>query len=173
MDFEIAPGHIFQQGRLNVFIAPVDRFVSFFNESLNFQRYMTLYVSGNFSRVLSGIDRTATRFEVRRAFTSHQLLTILQENYHTIVIFEYDPMLFEGDARMRDIIAKALVEASHSGIVILYAPKTDWILRQVLKGVNRLFLYGESVEFFPEYYLRETERKRVPGRFCRQNTLPV
>lgn len=170
MEFEIAPGYIFQEGRLNVFIAPVDQFVSLFNESLNFQRFMTLYISGNFSRVLSRIDRTVTRIDVRRAFTSHQLLTILQENYHTVVIFEYDPMLFEGDPRMKDIIAKALAEAAHASTVIVYAPNGDWILKQVLRGVNRLFLYDASGDYAAAH---DRMRKKAAGKYLRQETLNV
>ena len=172
MDLEIAPGLIFEQGRLNVFIAPVERFVDFFNESQNFQRYMTLYVSGNFSRVLSYVDRTVTRFEVRRAFTSFQLKTILEENYHTVVVFEYDPTLFEGDPRMKEIIAEALQEVAYSCIVIVYAPKTDWILRQILRRVKRLMFYGESEEFLPACDQKRV-KKRDPGRYARQITLPV
>ncbi|HPD74792.1 MAG TPA: hypothetical protein PKZ65_01895 [Methanoregulaceae archaeon] len=172
MEFEIAPGWVFEQGRLNVMIAPTDRFITLFNESQNFQRYMTLFISGNFSRVLSHVDRTVTRFEVRRAFTSFQLKTILEENYHTVVVFEYDPTLFEGDPRMKEIIAEALQEVAYNSIVIVYAPKTDWILRQILRRVKRLFFYGESEEFLPLCDQKRV-KKRDTGRYARQLTLPV
>ncbi len=61
MEFEIAPGVTFEQGRLNVMIAPTDRFITLFNESRNSRRYMTLFISGNFPRVLSRSDRVVEK----------------------------------------------------------------------------------------------------------------
>jgi hypothetical protein len=45
--------------------------------------------------ILSWLDRKFTELEVRRAFTSFQLMTILQETHHSFLIVEHDPMLYE------------------------------------------------------------------------------
>jgi hypothetical protein len=41
------------------------------------QRYGILFISGNYSRILSRLDRNITELDVRRAFTSFQLKMIL------------------------------------------------------------------------------------------------
>jgi hypothetical protein len=48
-----------------------------------FPAFLFLYVSGNYSRLLSSINRSSKNFEVRRAFTAHQLFTILKVS-HTV-----------------------------------------------------------------------------------------
>jgi DNA polymerase I len=62
--------------------------------NLNLQRYKILYICGNYSRILSRLDRKFTELEIRRAFTSFQLMTILVENHHTFLIVEHDPLLY-------------------------------------------------------------------------------
>ena len=74
------------------------------NSHLNLQRYKVLYISGNYSRILSRPDRNFTDLEIRRAFTSFRLMTILEENHHSFLIVENDPMLYgrcQGDGRIR------------------------------------------------------------------------
>ena len=44
------------------------------------------------------LDRDFTELEILRAFTSFQLMTILEENHHSFLIVEHDPLLCE-DAR--------------------------------------------------------------------------
>jgi DNA polymerase I len=172
MEIDFVPGLPFTQGRLNVFIAPADMFAAFFNETLNFQRFMTLFVCGNYSLLANRIDRSMSNFDVRRAFTSYQLLTILQENYHTIVILEHDSALYEGDREMRIFLAKALEELSLTSIVILFAPKMDAALSQVLKEVKQLFFYGASGEFIPGPEPFGAHAKKS-GKYCRQEILEV
>jgi hypothetical protein len=64
------------------------------NSNLNLQRYKILFISGNYSRILTRLDRRFTSLEVRHAFTSFQLMTILEENHHSFLIVEHDPMLY-------------------------------------------------------------------------------
>jgi len=44
---------------------------------INLQRYKILFISGNYSRILTRLDRRFASLEVRRAFTSFKLMTIL------------------------------------------------------------------------------------------------
>ena len=68
-------------------------FVEALNSHLDLQRYKILYICGNYSRVLSRLDRNFTELDIRRAFTSFQLMTILEENHHSFLVIEHDPML--------------------------------------------------------------------------------
>jgi hypothetical protein len=49
------------------------------NRNLYLQRYKVLYISGNYSSILSKLDRRFQDLEIRRAFTVFQLMTILKE----------------------------------------------------------------------------------------------
>ncbi|MCX6673112.1 MAG: hypothetical protein NTY37_04965 [Methanothrix sp.] len=48
------------------------------NSHLELQRYKILFICGNYSSILSRLDRKFTELEVRRAFTVFQLMTILE-----------------------------------------------------------------------------------------------
>jgi DNA polymerase I len=82
-------------------------------------------VSGNYSRLLSSINRSSKNFEVRRAFTAHQLFTILKEVSHTVLLLEHDPTLFDGAENMLPQIAGMLKDISRESLVILYTPSID------------------------------------------------
>ena len=100
MDFELHPAITLGFRAFHVLVAPVQMLVEALNSHLNLQRFEVLYVCGNYSRILSGLDRRFTALEVRRAFTAFQLMTILEENRHTLLILEHDPLLYE-DTRER------------------------------------------------------------------------
>jgi DNA polymerase I len=92
MDFELHPAITLGFRAFHVLVAPVQMLVEALNSHLNLQRFEVLYVCGNYSRILSGLDRRFTALEVRRAFTAFQLMTILEENRHTLLILEHDPL---------------------------------------------------------------------------------
>jgi hypothetical protein len=50
--------------------------------------------------------------EIRRAFTSFQLMTILEENHHSLMIVEHDPMLYEDAEQMVEYVAQTLKQTS-------------------------------------------------------------
>ena len=56
--------------------------------------------SSSAGRGSSRLDRNNTSLEVRRAFTVFQLMTILEENRHSFLIVEHDPMLYEDAGEM-------------------------------------------------------------------------
>jgi hypothetical protein len=67
------------------------------------------FINGNYSRILNRLNRNITELEVRRAFTVFQLMTILEENHHSFLIVEYDPLLYEdAEKRMVEYLAQAL-----------------------------------------------------------------
>jgi hypothetical protein len=108
------------------------------------QRYKILFISGNYSRILSRLDRNITELDVRRAFTSFQLMTILDENHHTFLIVEHDPLLYEDSKEMVGYLAQALKQTSREATVLLYAPALDPHLQEMAELADRVFcIYNE------------------------------
>jgi DNA polymerase I len=103
MEIELHPSVSLLPETFNVLVGPVEMFVEALNSHLDLQRYKILYISGNYSRVLSRLNRNFTELDIRRAFTSFQLMTILEENHHSFLVIEHDPMLYEDAGEMVDI----------------------------------------------------------------------
>jgi DNA polymerase I len=73
------------------------------NSHFSLQRYKVFFVGGNYSRILSKLDLDLTELDVRRAFTSFQLMTILEEDHHSLLIVENDQMFYEdADGSIQD-----------------------------------------------------------------------
>jgi hypothetical protein len=106
MEIELHPAVSLTEETFNVLIAPVEMLADALSH-LNLQRYKILFISGNYSRILSRLDRRFTSLEVRRAFTSFQLMTILEENHHIFLIMEHDPMLYEDVKQMVEYVGQA------------------------------------------------------------------
>jgi hypothetical protein len=70
----------------NVLQAPRELFIQAINRNLNLQRYKVLYVCGNYSGILSKL--------------LFQLMTVLEEARHSIILIEHDPTLHEDAAEM-------------------------------------------------------------------------
>jgi DNA polymerase I len=95
MEFELHPSVTLESGTFSVVVAPEEPVLRGLNGTPALSRFLFLYVCGNSSRLLTGIRRRSAHFEVRRAFTLFQLLTILREAHHTILFVEHDPSLYE------------------------------------------------------------------------------
>jgi DNA polymerase I len=65
-------------------------FTKALNRNLNLQRFKVLYICGNCSSVLSRLGRKFQDLEIRRAFTAFQLMTILEEARHSLIIIEHE-----------------------------------------------------------------------------------
>ncbi|HSD56648.1 MAG TPA: hypothetical protein VLB04_00595, partial [Methanotrichaceae archaeon] len=79
MDFELYPTVTLRPRSFNALLAPSEMFIQAMNRNLNLQRFRVLYVSGNYSAILSRLDRRFEALEIRRAFTVFQLMTVLEE----------------------------------------------------------------------------------------------
>ena len=113
------------------------------NSHINLQRYKLLYVCGNYSRILSRLDRNFTEMEVRRAFTSFQLMTVLEENRHSFLIIEHDPILYEDAGEMVEYVAQALKQTSREATILLYSPALDPHLQKMTELADRVFCFYE------------------------------
>jgi hypothetical protein len=80
MDFELLPTVFLRSRSFNVLQAPRELFIQALNRNLNLQRYKVLYICGNYSGILSKLDRRFQDQEIRRAFTLFQLMTVLERH---------------------------------------------------------------------------------------------
>jgi len=111
---------------------------------LELHGYKIFFICVNYSRILSRLNRNFTQLEVRRAFTVFQLMTILEENHHSLLIVENNPLLYEGAKEMVDYLAQALKQTSREATVLLYAPALDPYLQKMTELADRVFcIYGE------------------------------
>ena len=143
MEIELHPAVSLVEETFNVLIAPVEMLVDALNNHPNLQRYKVLFVGGNYSRILSKLNRNITELDVRRAFTSFQLITILDENHHSFLIVEHDPMLYEDTEHMIEYVAQHLRQTSREATVLLYAPALDPHLEKMTELADRIFCFYE------------------------------
>jgi hypothetical protein len=81
---------------------------------------------------------------VRRAFISFQLMIILEENHHSFLIVEHDPLLYEDAGQMVEYVAQHLKQTSREATVLLYAPALDPHLQEMAELADRVFcIYNE------------------------------
>jgi translation initiation factor RLI1 len=120
MLIELRKGMTLHPGTFTAVIAPEKVMDSALNNNTDLQRFLILYVSDNYSRLLYSINRSSKNFEVRRAFTAHQLFTILKEANHTVLFIEHDPALFDYPEEMIPQIAVMLKDIGRESLVILY-----------------------------------------------------
>jgi hypothetical protein len=144
MASEMHPSVLLQPGAFSLLIAPGERVLRTFLQSPHLRRYLTLYVCGNYSRLLPGIDRSGTQFQIRRAFTGFQLMRILEEAHHTVVWVEHDPTLYDDAGVPTRHIAQAFKSAAERAAVVLYAPEYDAVMREISYRADRLFYLEDS-----------------------------
>ncbi len=143
MEIELHPAVSLLQDTFNILVAPPELLVDAINNDPNLQRYKVLFISGNYSRILSHLNRNITEMDVRRAFTSFQLMTILDENHHTFLILEHDPLLYEDAREMVEYIAQHLRQTSREATVLLYSPALDPHLEEMTPLADRVFCFYE------------------------------
>jgi hypothetical protein len=103
-----------------------------------------LYICGNYSGILSSLDRKFEALEIRRAFTVFQLMTILEQNSHTILFIEHDPSLYEDAKEMAEVVSQAMREASKDAAVLLYSPGADPYFEELVSNADRVFYFDEG-----------------------------
>ncbi|MCK9630473.1 MAG: hypothetical protein M0R30_02425 [Methanoregula sp.] len=138
MLIELSRGVTIHPGSFTAVIAPERRILLALNGNKDLQRFLFLYVSGNYSRLLTGISRTSGNFEVRRPFTADQLLSVINESGHTILFVEHDPTLFDGAERLYEPVASALKQAGREALVLLWAPANDRSFAALARRADRI-----------------------------------
>jgi DNA polymerase I len=143
LTIELHPAVSLLQDTFNVLVAPPELLADAINNNLNLQRYKVLFISGNYSRILRKLNRNITELDVRRAFTVFQLMTILDENHHSFLIVEHDPMLYEDASKMVEYVAHHLRQTSREATVLLYSPAMDPQLEKITPLADRVFCFYE------------------------------
>lgn len=141
MDFELHPTVALSSRSFNALIAPREMFVQALNRNLNLQRFKDLYVTGNYSAVLSHLDRRFETLKIRRGFTVFQLMTILEEAHHSLIFIEHDPLLYEDAQEMTEYVSQAMRDAAKEAAVLLYAPGVGPFLEELIKNADRVFSF--------------------------------
>ena len=149
MDLELHSTIALRSRSFNVLLAPREMFVQSLNRNLNLQSFNVLYVSGNYSAILSKLDRKFTELEIRRGFTVFQLMTILEEAHHSVIIVEHDPMLYEDAQEMAEYVSQALREAAKDATVLLYASGADPYFDELTRNADRIFYFEEGSKAAP------------------------
>lgn len=163
MEIELHPTVLLESGTFTILIAPPEVLVPRLNTVLReLERFLVLYVCGNYSRLLSRVHRSCERLEIRRSFTAFQLMQILEEAHHTLVFIEYDPTLFSEEGHLLRCLPRAFRDVARYGIVVIYAPEMDRHLRMLAREADRVFHLGVEPP--------RTQAKRAPA--CRHSPPP-
>jgi DNA polymerase I len=169
-------GITLQQGTFTAVIAPEPVILSALNDIPDIGRFLFLFLflCGNYSRLLSRINRTSSNFEIRRPFTADQLLTALKEASHTVIFIEHDPTLFDGADRLLDPVAAALRNAGHEALVILYSPDMDRSFATLARQADRLIeiVHTDEPVYSGQYQSSRLRRQGSPPA-PKQKTLGV
>jgi len=144
MDFELYPTITLRSRSFNALLAPREMFIQALNRNLNLQRFNVLYVTGNYSAILSKLDRRFVDLQIRRGFTVFQLMTILEEAHHSLIFVEHDPMLYEDAREMTEYVSLAMREAAKEAAILLYAPGADPYFEELVKNADRVFYFDEG-----------------------------
>jgi hypothetical protein len=150
MDFDLLPTVSIRSRSFCALVAPKEMLIKAINSNLNLQRYRVLYICGNYSSILSGLDRRFQDIEIRRAFTVFQLMTILEEARHSLILIEHDPLLYEDASEMIEFVRKAIRGASMDAAVLLYSPGVDAFLEDLTKDADRVFYFDWGPKAAPK-----------------------
>ncbi len=88
---------------------------------------------------MSRLHRRFIELEIPRGFTTFQLMTILEEDHHSLIIVEHDLLVYEDSSEMTEYISKALKQASYEATVILYSASLDPSLEDLTNLDDRVF----------------------------------
>ncbi|MFA7303384.1 MAG: hypothetical protein WC015_02660 [Methanoregula sp.] len=125
-----------QPGTFKAVIAHDSIVISMINANTDLQRYLFLFIGRNDSRMLFGVHRMATNFNVQRVFTAHQVFTCLTTALHTFVFIKPEATLYDGAGDMITPIDSALLEISYESTVVLYSPTPDRAFRALIRDAT-------------------------------------
>ena len=87
-------------------------------------------------------------------------MTILEENHHSFLIVEHDPLLYKDAGEMVEYLAQALRQPSREATILLYSPALDSHLQKITDLADRVFcIYGKQAPAKG----RKAEAKMPPG----------
>ena len=69
--------------------------------------------------------------------SAFQLMAILEEARHSLILLEHDLMLYEHVVEMTEYISKSMSDAAKEAAVLLYSPGTDTFLEDHTRNADR------------------------------------
>jgi hypothetical protein len=172
MDLRINDRIVLQPGKFYAIIASPEIILAGLNDNPTFQRYTSVLICGNYSRLVNGFNRVSTNFNIRRAFTAHSLMTILQENFHSIVILEHDASMYDDAGEVKRVIPHAMKDVSRDAIFVLYAPKMDKHFAFLTYSADHIISYENTNDaILPDFRKYSKSKTRNNGLPNSQKTL--
>jgi len=172
MQIMLRKGISLRQGSFTAVIAPERIIIPALSGNPELERFLFLFICGNYSRLISHIGRSSSNFEVRRPFTADQLLTVIKDAGHTIIFIEHDATLFESAERLLAPVGSALKDAGHEALVVLYSPAMDKSFAALSRQADRLIeiVNADEPVYRQQLYYHRSDRKNA-GRPAAQKTL--
>ncbi|MDD1751967.1 MAG: hypothetical protein LUQ38_02615 [Methanotrichaceae archaeon] len=81
-----------------------------------------LFATGNFSGILARLHRRFTELQIKRGFTTFQLMTMREEAHHSLIIIEHDPVLYKDSLEMVEYVSHAMKRASYMSYIRARSP---------------------------------------------------
>jgi len=140
MEIQLLPAVSLLPETLSVLVAPEDMLARALNGNPHRQQFRILFITSIRSGVLSRLDRELiVELIVRRAFTSVQLRTILEENHHPFLIVEH--RRYERARDMAGHVAQVLKQASREATILMCAPALDRQPEAMVEFADRVFCF--------------------------------
>ena len=108
------------------------------------ERNLCLYLCGNYPVLLPKLDRRRRIFHVRRAINPYQVFEILDESRHSLILFEHDPGLYDGEPELADAVGMKCRETAENAAVVLFHRRFDSALSMMEKYADRVAVIGEA-----------------------------
>ena len=144
MDLRITDRIILSPGRFYAIVAPVEVFLSGINDNPVIGRYTTVLIGGNFSRLLNGINRPHGQLRDKARIHGAPTADDLREEYHSVVIIEHDPTLYEDPGEVKRVVPPTMKDVSRDSIFVLYAPKMDRHFAYLAHTADHIFCYDDA-----------------------------
>lgn len=121
------------QNRFNLVNADEDMLIPALESLINQKnRPSCLYICGIYPWILPKLRRDIP-FHLRRAANPYQILTILNEARHRLIIIEHDPSLYGDKGDVAEEIGRRCDEISGDATVIYFWPVSDQIIRRYIE----------------------------------------
>ena len=105
---------------------------------------LCLYLCGNYPVLLPKLDRRRRIFHVRRAINPFQVFEILDESSHSLILFEHDPSLYDGEPELAEAVGMKCRETAEKAAVVLFHRRFDSALTMMEKYADRVVVLGEA-----------------------------
>ena len=135
----------FSQGTFSIVAAPHEILLPTIASALSpHDRSLCLYLCGNYPALLPKIDRRSRIFHVRRAINPYQVFDILEESGHSLILFEHDPSIYEGEPELADAVGMKCRETAEEAAVVLFHRRFDSNLSMMERYADRVVVIGEA-----------------------------